>query len=155
MAIDRFTKDRFEEALPKNKKTGEPLWHDVGFENGEFTYGINVYRKMVNAPWVDIIIRSSVAMDSLARNTGEDSIRIFFMRKGKPHGSKLSCYVTRVKGWEERLTKQLRIMYKRGMDMEPCSICGEPKAIFKKKNSKELFQACPVHFGKTYKTYKE
>lgn len=153
--IDKFTKDRFEAALPIHKITGKPLWHDEGFENGEFVYGMNI-RKSVIKTWVTIIIRSSVAMDGFARDTGKDSIRLFFLRNGKPHGSKLSCYVTRVKGWEERLTKQLRIMYKRGMSLKICSLCGGPKAIFKRKGKDgKLFQACPIHFNVTFEEYEE
>lgn len=157
--IDKFSKDRFEAALPIHKMDNYPLWHDVGFENGEFVYGIDLHKDGIGAPWVTIVIRSSVAMDGFARNTGEDSIRIFFLRNGKPHGSKLSCYVTRVKGWEERLTKQLRIMYKRGMNLKVCPLCEGPKAIFKRKSYKgedgKLFQACPIHFNVTYENYEE
>lgn len=154
MAIDRFTKDRFEEALPKHKLTGEPLWHDIGFYSNEFVYGMHVEKNGVK-DWVTINIRSSVDMDGLARDAGEDSIRLFFLKNGEPHGSKLSCYITRVKGWEERLIKQLRMMYKRGMRMNVCPLCNGPKAIFKKAKGKQLFQACPVHFSVTYENYKE
>lgn len=148
MAIDRFTKLRFENALPKHKLTGVPLWHDVAFENGEFVYGMYVND-------VTIYIRSSIGMDGLAKETGKDSIRMYTMYNGKPHGSKISCYTTRVKGWEERMTKQLRILYKRCMSLAKCKVCGGMKAIFKKTNKDELFQACPDHFSVSYQNYKD
>ena len=159
MAVDRFTKDRFEEALPKDKKTGQPLWHDVGFEGGEFVYGINYFKpgqiKGIDHPWVTIHIRSSIDMTLKAKATGQDSIRMYFMRHGKPHGSKLSHYVTRVNGWEERMTDQLRILYKRAMQLSECPVCKGPKAVFKKKADGSLFQACPDHFSKSYEKFEE
>lgn len=153
MAIDRFTKDRFEAALPRHKGTNDQLWHDIGFEHDEFTYGMNVQRN--GTYWVTIMIRSSVGIDGIARATGEDSIRLFFLRNGVAHGSKLSCYITRVNGWEGRLTKQLRKMYKRALSMVPCALCGNPKAIFKRAKGKSLFLACPAHFNVTFENYEE
>lgn len=160
MAIDKFSKDRFEAALPVHKETGKPLWHDVGFNGGEFVYGINIWKDGVKKvdgtiPWITIFIRSSVGMDGYAKDTGKDSIRMYFMREGKPHGSKLSNYVTRVNGWEDRMTDQLRILYKRALNLNACKVCGKPKAIFKKQKDKKLFQACPEHFNVTYEDYEE
>ncbi len=154
MAIDRFDKARFEAALPIHNLTGVPLWHDITFENGEFVYGIDVPRAG-HDEWITIYIRSSIGMDLLAKETGKDSIRMYTMRKGKPWGSKISCYTTRVKGWEERMTKQLRILYKRCMNLKVCKLCGGPKAVFKKAKDNSLFQACPDHFSVTYENYKE
>lgn len=153
--IDRFTKERFEGVLPLHKETGVRLWKFIGFLEGEFVYGIDVFVKRIEKPWATIHIRSSVGQNGFAKETGKDSIRLYIMRDGRPHGSKLSCYITRVTGWEERLLKQLRIMYKRVKNLRPCEICGNPKAIFKKVKDGKLFQACPIHFNSTYENYEE
>ena len=153
--IDKFSKDRFEAALPIHKDTGDQLWHDIGYINAEFVYGINIYKKGYKSPWVTIVIRSSVGINGFARDTGKDSIRLFFMRGNVAHGSKLSHYITRVKGWEDRMTDQLRIFYRRGMNLSTCKLCLGPKAIFKRAKGGRLFQACPVHFNVTFEKYKE
>jgi hypothetical protein len=148
--IERFSKRQFEDALPVNKKTGEKMWIETGFYEGEYTYNIPIF---IGQKRIAIMIRSSIDQTGYAKDTGEDSIRLYFTKSGHPHGSKLSCYITRVKGWQDRLIKQLRIMYKRGMALELCPFCGEPKAMYKSKKDKSLFQACPDHFGKTYRKY--
>jgi len=148
--IERFSKEQFEGALPVNKNTGEKMWIETGFYEGEYSYNIPIF---IGEKRIALMIRSSIDKTGYARSTGEDSIRLYFTKNGLPHGSKLSCYITRVKGWQERLIKQLRIMYKRGMSLRICPFCGEPKAMFKSKKYKSLFQACPEHFSKTYEKY--
>ena len=147
MTTENFTKAQFENALPENRHTGELLWDVYGLQEGEFTYGIHLANNVV------IMIRSSVKADGFAASTGKDSIRLWFTKGGKPHGSKLGCYITRVKGWQDRLLIQLRLMYKRGMSLNYCEVCGEPKAMFKATKDGHLFQACPDHFNATYEKY--
>jgi hypothetical protein len=149
MAIDRFSKLRFEEALPTNKHTGEPIWKYIGFEKGEHVYAVPV--KM----GVEIHIRSSIGEDFYAASTGQDSIRFHLYKDGKPFGSKISCYVTRVRGWENRMLDQLRILWKRATSTELCEYCNGPKAVFKSRNTGKLFQACPDHFSSTMSGYEE
>jgi hypothetical protein len=149
--IEKFSKEEFEKALPVHKETGEPLWRGIGLFEGEQTYAIPI---MVNNEYfVTIMIRSSIDSTGFARDTGKDSIRLYFMLDGKPHGSKVSCYITRVKGWQDRLKKQLRIMYQRGGSLSLCPFCKKRKAMYQAKKDKKLFQACPEHFGKTFELY--
>jgi hypothetical protein len=103
--------------------------------------------------FINIEIRSSIDSTGYAKNTGKDSIRLYFMLDGKPHGSKVSCYITRVKGWQKRLNEQLRIMYKRGGSLKRCPVCQKRQAMFKSKKTKAMFQACPDHFKGTYESY--
>lgn len=149
--IEKFSKEEFEKALPVNKTSGEKLWRCLGLVEGEYTYILPVMIKGVY--FVNIEIRSSIDSTGYAKNTGEDSIRLYFMLDGKPHGSKVSCYITRVKGWQKRLDKQLRIMYKRGGSLNRCPVCQKRQAMFKSKKNKSLFQACPDHFKGTYEKY--
>jgi hypothetical protein len=149
--IEKFSKEEFEKALPVNKLTGEPLWKHIGLYEGEQTYALPVMRN--NFFYVTIIIRSSIDETGFARDTGKDSIRLYFMLDGKPHGSKVSCYITRVKGWQDRLDKQLRIMYKRGGSLNLCPFCGKRKALYRSKKDKKLFQACSCRFIETFEKY--
>jgi len=146
MAIYQFTKSEFEASLPIHKNTGEPLWAYAGLIKGEHCYTMDVNE-------VQIMIRSSVKESGFAASTGQDSIRLYFMNNGNCHGSKLSLYITRVTGWEERLLKQLRIMFKRGLALQTCSICNQPLALFKSKKTGDLFQTCPNHFMKVFIPY--
>ena len=64
-------------------------------------------------------------------------------------GSKLSKYITRVKGWEGRLQGQLRAFYGLGMKLTRCPGCEKLRGLFKckKKTSPNLgrmFMTCPV-----------
>ena len=150
MTIDRFSKIQFEEALPVHKESGKTLWVCKGLVGGEYEYFIPVRLG------VGITIRSSIREDFHAAATGADSIRIWASTEdGKPHGSKLSTYVTRVPGWDKRMVKQLRIMWKRISSTSICVFCGKPKAIYKSKKKDSLFQACPEHFGKMIEGWEE
>src|SRR6056297_2514222 len=130
--IDKFSKKRFEDVLPVNKNTGEKMWIETGLYDGEYTYNIPIIKGKSR---IAIMIRSSIDQTGYAKDTGEDSIRIYFTKHGHPHGSKLSCYITRIPGWQERMIKQLRIMYQRGMSLTPCPFCGELKAMYKSKKT--------------------
>jgi len=117
--IDQFTTARFEEALPKHKKTGEPLWSFVGTKFGERLYVVNVNEN------TRIMIRSTILSDGLAAESGTDSIRLWLeIRKGntwKPR-AKMDRWTTRVTGWEERMTKKLRELYRLGLKEVPSTM---------------------------------
>lgn len=114
MPIDRFTKQRFEAALPLSKKTGEPLWKSLGFYDGEWSYFVPVGKVG------RILIRSSVGDSGLADDTGEDSIRLWGqIRVIDADGRtvdwrslpKVDAYTTRVNGWEHRMLEKLRTLW--------------------------------------------
>jgi hypothetical protein len=125
MPIDYFTKQEFEDALPAPK--GQPLWTYAGFNLGEHTY---LVRPFPSIPY-GILVRSSVDGADTSKGCGEDSIRGRIVsitpnpKPGEPpiltfHGGKSQRWVTRVKGWEERLTAMLR---KLANQVNYCRLC--------------------------------
>ena len=145
MTIERFSKREFEAALPVDKKSGEILWRSVGLEFGEETYHIRVHEGVV------IRVRSSVRADGLAAEASKDSIRCWLAAESdrKPLGSKVQAYVTRVTGWQDRMTKVLKELWKRSLEAGDCPVCGKPLCIYKVKkdgkNKGRLFAKCWDH----------
>jgi len=151
VTIDRFTREQFEAALPVHKKTGEKLWEHGGGFKGEFQYFVPV------APGIKITIRSSVDRSDRARSTGQDSIRAWLVRdNGQPLGSKVSKYITRVPGWDKRLTETLRILWAWARKAGYCPDCKQPKLVFKVKkkgpNTGRIFAKCQEHGHFTWLT---
>lgn len=126
--IESFNKSTFESALPCHKTTGARLWVSLGIREGEYTYAIPIGKLGIN-----ILIRSSVGVDGMSAPTGEDSIRAYIVRiqgeQIKPAGSKLQRYITRVNGWQQRLERVLRVLYKLALYIRPCRVCGQPMSI--------------------------
>ena len=71
MTVERFTKQEFEDALPRHKGTDKPLWECAGLIDGE-----HVYHIPVTGTNKRISIRSSVKVDGVSADAGEDSIRL-------------------------------------------------------------------------------
>lgn len=141
MPVDIFTKDQFEAALPVNKNTGAVLWTAMGMQLGEYTYRIAVN------PVCSIEIRSSIHSNGRSAQTGKDSIRAWLVdAEGKPVGSKVQSYVTRVSGWEQRLVDMLRKLYVMGQHVVMCNTCSTLVGIYKVKkdgeNKGKLFVKC-------------
>src|SRR4029077_6405380 len=70
-----------------------------------------------------------------------------------PAGSKLQKFITRLPGWEGRLTSLLRIFYKVALHIHPCPKCNVRLRVFKVRNGKpanrgRLFLSCKTcsHF---------
>lgn len=122
--ITQFTKTEFEDALPMHKVVGNPLWKYEGF-NGEHVYSLPV------SAGVKILIWSSIGKDGLAGATGENSIRCYLAKAdNSPLSNKSQSYITRVTGWEKRLTQMLRSLWEMGKQIsKPCG-CGHQLAIF-------------------------
>jgi hypothetical protein len=142
--IKKFDKYVFEAALPKDKTTGLPLWLSKGLVDGEYSYSMGAPQGLL------IQIRSSVRSNGLAAETGKDSIRVWLSdRLGNPTGSKVQSYITRVPGWEERLTSILRVLWKRAAMLKTCPECKHLMDIFKVKkegrNKGRLFTKCLKH----------
>ena len=111
MAVERFTKQEFEDALPLHKETGAKLWEYKGVDNGEAVYIMRVGK--MGGKDIVISIRSSVGHNGVSKDTGEDSIRAWASYEdGKPvPGSKIQNYVQRLPGWDIRLKDMLRKLY--------------------------------------------
>lgn len=121
MATEQFSVSEFESALPSHNKTGAKLWTSLGHVKGEMCYQIDFGK-----PNVKIFIRSSIDSSGFAASAGQDSIRAWLTDDdGNPLGMKVQAYVTRVKGWQERLLAMLRKLAKIGTHLNPCPVCGE------------------------------
>lgn len=141
MPIEKFTKAHFEYALPKSKQDDSNLWASIGIHSGEETYQIPV------RPGVIIMVRSSVGTDGVAADSGKDSIRCWLTRDDySPMGNKIQSHISRVPGWQERMTTILRELWKRGVNSGDCPKCHKPLSIFKVKkdgeNKGRLFVKC-------------
>lgn len=152
MPIDHFTCWEFEAALPRDKETGEDLWKLVGIDKGEYVYHVPIQRppfklQQIVMPQLTIIIRSSIKPDGDSAGIGEDSIRCWIEGEydGQLYGVKLARWITRVNGWQGRLQKQLRILYRIGLSLKPCQECKKCMKAFKVKkteNKGRIFQKC-------------
>lgn len=141
MAVEIFTADEFESALPVHKETGEQLWESAGIIQGEYTYRIFI------SPAVFIQIRSSIKENGFSADTGKDSIRAWLTdTDGAPLGSKVQSWVTRTRGWEIRMVEMLRELWGRAKKAGYCPKCKRPRSVFKVKkngaNKGRLFCKC-------------
>ncbi len=119
---DAFTKQDFdsfvEQAInrPAREKQNRELIRYKGIIQGEHTYVMEV------SPLVEVIIRSSVRVDNQASGTGKNSIRCWLAAPGtdgaSPMGSKVSDYITRRPGWQERVVEDLRKLYTMGRKLK-------------------------------------
>jgi hypothetical protein len=148
MAIDRFDKTTFEAALPVvregHENAGQRLWEELGLEENEYTYWVKV------TDTAFIKIRSSVRPNGVAAETGKDSIRIWLVDPdGKPLGNKIKSHISRVNGWEKRMTDALRELWKRHVAAGNCPRCGRAMGVWKVKkdgkNKGRLFAKCRDH----------
>lgn len=135
--IDRFSKQRFEAALPVHKETGQPLWYGKGLQNGEEEYAIPVNE------YAKIVVRSSIDKTGMAAETGEDSIRLWVEivaqhADGSAAGwrrlPKIDAWTTRVNGWEKRMTEKVRELWSRVQNVKRavpvCEKCGQIQPVW-------------------------
>jgi uncharacterized protein with PIN domain len=153
MAIDRFSKERFEAALPRTTAAGASLLRWVRFEGSQYVYKYRVGNN------VFIQIYSSIDGTGFARECAEDSIRFVMTdANGQPLSNKLQSYVTRVNGWDRRVTEMFWKVWAMGeIAAKACDRCGEStrKVFMTKKdepytvdgktvtNKGRLFVKCP------------
>lgn len=119
MLSDRpFHAGTVEAALPTDKKTGAKLWFYLGIEDGEHVYTVGAFPDGLR-----IRIRSSVHTDGHSA-TGEDSIRCWLETLvGDPVAPKVTRWVTRVRGWQTRMSDTLRYLYKLSSYITLCPTC--------------------------------
>lgn len=144
MTIIRFTQMEFEQALPKHKKTQQPLCTCEGIQSGELQYFMPVDNI------TGIVIRSSIDFTGRAAAIGEDSIRAWLVDGNRtPLGSKVSKWTTRQPGWDTRLKDVLRKLWTWRKEAGNCPDCGQPLGIFKVKKAGptkgKAFAKCQIH----------
>lgn len=103
MAIDRFTTEQFQAALPVG------AWKALGIIQGEHCYLVIPS----DAPkGYGVLVRSSIGASGIADDCGEDSIRCILCKidgeNVKPIGNKAKRWITRVNGWQGRMMETLR-----------------------------------------------
>ena len=139
--IDTFDRAAFEAALPSVAR--QPLWSALGLVAGEHCYVIPI------KPGVLIYIRSSVDASGFCAETGWDSIRCWLAADatGKPLGGKCERWISRVSGWQNRMTETLRTLWRLGRKLKPCPDCGVQLHALKVKkpgpNHGRFFASCP------------
>lgn len=148
---ERFTKEQFEAALPKNSKTGAPLFvHDgyVGQETYRWTFA--------HYPRLSILVLSTIDQHTgMARPTDKDSIRVLLQYRttvsdawGNVALGRRSCYITRQPGWANRLQemiKMLRITYVKAITKP---IPDNAKVIGFRKEDRTPFAIVPSSISK-------
>jgi hypothetical protein len=140
---ESFSLEQFESALPKNKnRNNEPLCVSKGLTHNEYTFLLPI------SAYAGVMIRSSVDHTGVAASAGEDSIRLWLVDPVtmEPVGAKVSKYVTRVRGWQDRMVSQLRTLYVLGKLVRPCG-CGNGLVKVNKvkkdgPNKGKLFTSC-------------
>ena len=164
MSVEHFGCEEFEQVLEK-------VGNDLGLAYFEMDAGEGYKEKFIWASrlkqgehvyWlaldqkVALEIRSGIGQNGESNGSGEDSIRVWTVRwngdlrslvtVSKSLGGKLSRYVTRVKGWEERLEKVIGQTNAMRLLSGDCSKCGEPLGVYKVKkagaNQGKLFAKC-------------
>lgn len=120
MTTEQFTRKEFEQALPKHRITGNPLWVYLGFVDGEHVYDIPVKDSLV------VRVKSSIGYAGIADDTGENSIRIWVVdtQTQKPLIQKEDAWTTRVKGWQTRMLDKIRKQYGKAQGLRRCPKCG-------------------------------
>ena len=146
MPVEIFTKEQFEKnALPKNKMTGKEMWQSLGIVDGEYAYLVPLPDKL-NA----IEVRSSVHTNGISAESGKDSIRCWIVdvQTGKPWGSKIGRWTTRLPGWDSRTLEVIRELWSMASKIVECPSCHSARLkvfIVKKEgpNKGRVFLKCP------------
>lgn len=128
MAVEIFGIDEFEAVLPRFTRK---------IEMDEYVYRIPL------SPRAEIVVRSTISVKGISRGTGKDSIRVWIEQDGRPFGSKDGNWITRTKGWQDRLIEKIGLLVMRYERAGNCPTCGERKAVFRSRKN-VVFSICPV-----------
>jgi len=125
MAVEQFTKAEFEDALPKHRDSGRPLWIHTGLVQGEHEYCVHVTDGDTSTNKL-IRIRSSIGENGVSANSGKDSIRLWIEYEYKDRYHPLKKHKTRwttrvpgkpVDGSDGKLTEQAKAVLQ-GLKLE-------------------------------------
>ena len=150
MTVDIFTTTEFEEVLSTIAQDLEMTWFRDGVQVGEYHYHFTAKVFEPIDDGISIEVRSSIGLDGKSAASGQDSIRIWFANAdGDPVGNKAKRWITRVKGWERRLTEQVTEMATIARKVKLCPDCGKVPSVFIVKkdspNKGRWFSKCKVH----------
>lgn len=149
MAVEIISLTRFESALEKTKA------QKLGIVQGEYSF----FRPIDSNPVYGVYIRSSIGASRISDETGKDSIRVYLAKKVNNRIELVGFnghWLTRSKGWEERLIERMREIYKAFIkgDFHKCDSCNQPLKVNKVKktgvNHGRMFGTCANH-PKTFK----
>lgn len=149
MTVDVFDQERFERALKDALKDRPDFsqFEIVGYIDGELRYTIPLYYLDEVENYITIEINSSIMQDGLSADTGENSIRAWIADgDGNPLGNKVQKWVTRVPGWEARLSAVLNKLIDMGSRIGVCPTCNKIERVFMVKkegpNKGRIFKKC-------------
>lgn len=128
MTTEQFTLDQFKAALPK-----EAVYKDFAY--GEHRFSIPLGK-------AELVIRSSIGQDGIARSTGDDSIRFVLLYGDRVLGKPPGDWTNRTPGWERRLIEKINYMISLRQQAGDCTKCGAPLVI-------NLVQKAGNNYGKT------
>lgn len=136
MATERFNLDEFKDAVPDAE--------ELGMNMGEYCFR----QKLAENRYA--YIRSSIGFDGIAKDSGDDSIRLILVdEQNQAAGSRVDAYTTRIKGWQERLSAKIQFLADMVTAAGTCSVCGQPKKLFKTQkpgtNFGKWFSKCDEH----------
>lgn len=138
MTIDYFTLNDFHYFIEQF-----PYPHDRKFELGEYVYYLQIDDK------AKIEIRSSIGGQGMNDDTGENSIRLRLEDNLGGYLAKADgMYVTRVKGWRDRVQQKVYELVQLREKSGDCKYCGKPKKVFRShtmKNPNRRFAKCANH----------
>lgn len=138
MTTIRFSHEEFEEVLAQALDKQGLAFENDGYRGSELRYHILV-RKSEHAE-ITVEIASSIGRDGFADGAGQNSIRLWIMGENKPLAEKTQKYVTRVAGWERRLTEVLNETLDIAKAIPLCVKCGAP--MKKRASAKGEFWGC-------------
>jgi hypothetical protein len=148
--IDTFSRADFESAISDKAKK-------LGLINSEFCYLIPLDDR------IGIYIRSSIGLDGLCKDSGQDSIRLFLVyyepfnnrfRIQSEYeyyhteilGKSINKWITRVNGWQNRLETAINELIRWNQLASYCSECNEPLHFYKVNkdgiNKGRIFATC-------------
>jgi hypothetical protein len=135
--IDQFTREEFENYLSIHSP-----FSCLGLIQGEEAYLIPLDEQ------TGIMVRSSVKKSGVSAGTSKNSIRAWLVSGSKPLGSKISKWITRQPGWQERVDEQIKQLTLWRALAGDCKECDKPKGIFiahTEKNDGRPFARCKEH----------
>lgn len=152
MTVQKFDLIDFHNALAAsfielNKRHNKDfVVEPLGLVGGEYRFQI-VVREFPRGKKIKILVNSSIGVDGVSAESGENSIRGWIVdESNQPIGNKTQRWLTRQKGWEDRLTAMLSALLDMVFWVRYCDSCGSLERVYTVKkdgpNKGRLFKKC-------------